>query len=95
MKKWIAHSEGFSKGAIYLNQGASEKIQGDQAASILPVGITRAEGQFETHDIISIYDYNGQKIGVGRTDYSAEEVRQAIGKRDMKPVVHYDFLYLE
>ena len=95
VKKWIAHSEGFSKGAIFLNKGASEKIQGEQAASILPIGITRVEGQFETHDIISIYNDNNRKIGVGRTDYSAEEVKQAIGKRDMKPVVHYDFLYLE
>lgn len=95
VKKWIAHSEGFAKGAIFLNQGASQKIQGEQAASILPVGITHYEGQFEPHDIISIYDYKGQKIGVGRTDYSSEEVRMAIGKRDMKPVVHYDFLYLE
>ena len=95
VKKWIAHSGGFAKGAIYLNKGASEKIQGEQAASILPVGITRAEGQFEPHDIITIFDDKGHKIGVGRTDYSLEEVQKAIGKRDMKPVVHYDFLYLE
>ena len=95
VKKWIAHSEGFAKGGIYLNKGASEKIQGEQAASILPIGITRAEGQFEAHDIINIFDDQNNRIGVGRTDYNAEEVRQAIGKRDRKPVVHYDFLYLE
>lgn len=95
VKKWIAHSEGFAKGGIYLNEGASQKIQGEHAASILPVGIVRAEGQFEPHDIIGIYDNNGKKIGVGRSDYSVDEVRDAIGKRDMKPVVHYDFLYLE
>ena len=95
VKKWIAHSGGFAKGAIWLNKGASEKIQGEQAASILPVGITKVEGDFETHDIISIYDHHGTKIGVGRTDYDSGEVQNAIGKRDMKPVVHYDFLYLE
>ena len=38
---------------------------------------------------------HGTKIGVGRTDYDSDEVQNALGKRDMKPVVHYDFLYLE
>ena len=95
VKKWIAHSGGFAKGAIWLNEGASEKIQGEHAASILPVGITRVEGDFETHDIISIYDHHGTKIGVGRTDYDSDEVQNVLGKRDMRPVVHYDFLYLE
>ena len=95
VKKWIAHSEGFAKGAIHLNAGASEKIQGEQAASILPVGITKVEGQFEPHDIISVVDDKGQKIGVGRTDYSSAEVTSAMGKRDQRPVIHYDFLYLE
>ena len=95
IKKWIAHSDGFAKGGIHLNQGASDKITGDQAASILPVGITCVDGDFDIHDIINIYAPDGSRIGVGRADYSADETRQALGKRDMKPVVHYDFLYLE
>ncbi len=95
VKKWIAHSDGFAKGGIYLNAGASEKIQGEQAASILPVGITRVVGPFELHDIINVYDDRGRRIGVGRTDYSATEAIVAMGKRDQRPVIHYDFLYLE
>lgn len=95
VKKWIAHSDGFSKGCIYLNAGAVEKVMGDEAVSILPVGISKVDGDFERHDIISILDAKGQRIGVGRSEYNAEEVAKIIGQRDKKPVVHYDYLYLE
>ena len=95
VKKWIAHSDGFSKGGIYLNSGATEKVLGEEAVSILPVGVTKVEGNFEAHDIISIYDDQGQKIGVGRSDYDADEARAALGKRDMKPIVHYDYLFID
>lgn len=95
IKKWIAHSEGFAKGAIHLNEGASTMMQEEKAASILPVGVTQVDGEFEYHDIISIIDNAGNIIGVGRSDYSSEEARRIAGQRNKKPIVHYDYLYLE
>ena len=95
VKKWIAHSGAFAKGAIHLNAGATERILGDQAASILPVGVTSVEGDFECHDIVTVLDHQGQRIGVGRVDYSADEARAAIGLRDQRPMIHYDYLCLE
>lgn len=94
VKKWIAHSDGFTKGAIHLNGGATEKVCGSDAASILPVGVTAVDGDFDRHDIIGIYDVGGNQIGVGRSEYDSTDARNAIGRHGMRPIVHYDFLYL-
>ena len=37
VKKWIAHSEGFAKGEIFLNKCATEVMKSDAAVSILPI----------------------------------------------------------
>lgn len=95
VKKWIAHSGGFAKGEIHINCRAGEVLSSDKAVSILPVGITRIEGEFEKDDIVRIMDYQGNLIGVGRTSYDSSQARILIGKHGEKPVVHYDYLYLE
>lgn len=95
VKKWIAHSEGFSKGSVYLNSGATKALLGDEAASLLPIGITKVDGDFYRHDIISIHDSDGRRIGVGRSEYDSDELRRVAGEHDKKAAIHYDYLYLE
>lgn len=95
VKKWIAHSGSFAKGSAVVNAKAAEALEGDKAVSLLPVGVTKIEGDFEEGDIISIVDPHGRVIAIGRSGYSAEDARQAIGKHDMKPLVHYDYLFME
>jgi glutamate 5-kinase len=94
VKRWIAHSEGFAKGAVHLDANATERLLGDEAVSILPVGITQVDGSFERHDIISIIAADGSLIGVGRTDYGDEEARAVVGRHGQRPIVHYDYLCL-
>lgn len=95
IKKWIAHSEDFSKGVLYLNEGAVEALMGEKAASILPVGVTRVEGVFEEDDIVSILaEKDNQRLGVGKISCSSTEAQQVIGKKGQKPLVHYDYLSL-
>ena len=94
VKKWIAHSEGFSKGEVYVNAGAREALLHPKATSILFVGVTRIEGDFEEDDIVKILDEAGEQIGVGCTNYDSNEARKRIGKRSDKPLVHYDYLHL-
>lgn len=65
IKRWIAHSEGFAKGELHINVGAVQAIHSQQAVSILPVGVTRIEGDFEKDDIVRIIDPDGNSIGVG------------------------------
>ena len=84
IKRWIAHSEGFAKGELHIN-----------AVSILPVGVTRIEGDFEKDDIVRIIDPDGNSIGVGRIALDSETAREFIGHQGAKPFVHYDYLYLD
>lgn len=95
MKKWIAHSEGFAKGELYLNPQAVEIITGEQAASVLPVGVSRIEGEFEKDDIVKLIDEKGAAIGVGRVSIDSQEARKLLGKHGQRPLVHYDYLYLD
>lgn len=95
VKKWIAHSEGFAKGAICINAMAKKMITGRKAVSVLPVGVVRIEGDFEKDDIVNIKDEQGKKIGVGKTSFSSAEAKQIMGLHDQRPLVHYDYLYLE
>jgi glutamate 5-kinase len=94
VKKWIAHSEGFAKGEIIVNDGAREALLQPKATSVLFVGVTCIEGDFEKDDIVKIMDSQGMQIGVGCAGFSSDEARIRIGKRADKPLVHYDYLYL-
>ena len=95
VKKWIAHSDGFAKGELHLNECAVKVLKGEKAVSLLPVGIVRIEGEFEKDDIVKIVDSKGKQIGVGRIGFDSEEARTMIGKHGQKPMVHYDYLYLD
>jgi len=94
VKKWIAHSEGFAKGEIHINKGATEALKSPKASSILPVGVIKIVGDFEKDDIVRIINDVGEQIGVGCAGYNSVEALNSIGKREMKPLVHYDYLYL-
>jgi len=94
VKKWIAHSEGFAKGMIYINEGARDALFQPKATSVLFVGVTRIEGDFEKDDIVKLLDESGCQIGVGCVGFSSDESRLRIGKRSGKPLIHYDYLCL-
>lgn len=95
VKKWIAHSGSFAKGKVHINRKAAEALQGRNAVSLLMVGVTRVEGEFDEGDIVAIIDDSGCTIGVGRSSYDSDEAQRLIGKHDVKPIVHYDYLYME
>ena len=94
VKKWIAHSSGFAKGTVTVNAAAREALCGEQAVSLLPVGVVAVEGDFEEGDIIGILDPSGAQFAVGRSAYSAAQAREVIGQHDCRPLVHYDYLSL-
>ena len=95
VKKWIAHSEGFAKGEIHINECATDILNSEKAASILPIGITHIEGEFEKDEIVRIMDFQGNQVGVGKANCDSKQAREAMGKHGKKPVVHYDYLYIE
>ena len=95
VKKWIAHSEGFAKGEIHINRCACEMLLSPKAVSLLPVGVTKIIGEFEKNDIVRIFNHNNEAIGVGRVSFDSVKARKLIGQQGAKPLVHYDYLYLD
>ena len=95
VKKWIAHSAGFAKGRIIVNDEAVKTLRGKKATSLLPVGVTAIEGEFEKDDIVKIIDAKGREIGIGRSAYGSDEAAKVVGQHGQRPLVHYDYLYIE
>lgn len=95
VKKWIAHSEGFAKGEIQVNANAEKALMAEKAISLLPIGVVAIAGEFEKDDIIRIINEDNQFIGVGKAQYNSEKARELIGKKNQKPIIHCDYLYLD
>ncbi len=95
IKKWIAHSEGFAKGELHINAGALEALNRPEATSLLPVGVESVGGEFEKDDIVRIVAPDGETIGVGRISCDSAEARATAGRKGARPLIHYDYLYLD
>lgn len=95
VKRWIAHSESFAKGKLHLNEGAVKALLGPEATSLLPVGIVSVEGVFDEGDIVRLTAPDGSQIGVGLVTADSETVSAVAGTHGGKPVVHYDYMYLD
>ncbi|MBC7887032.1 MAG: glutamate 5-kinase [Ferruginibacter sp.] len=94
IKKWVAHSEGFVKGIVYIDEGAEKALQSAKPTSLLPVGIVKIEGSFKKGDIIKITDNSGRQLGVGKAQYNSEQAMELMRKKNEKALVHYDYLFL-
>lgn len=95
VKKWIAHSQDFAKGVIVVTDFVAESLRSGKVMSILPVGIIGVKGEFEKDDIVKIQDSSGEDLGVGKTGCGSSSVRESMGRHGGKPVVHYDYLFIE
>ena len=95
VKMWIASSEGFAKGVLRIDEGAAAAVRASKAASILAVGVTAVEGDFERDDLVRILSPDGAQLAVGRISCDSATARRNIGRKGLKPLVHCDYLYLE
>ncbi len=97
LKKRLAYSdERESKAAVYINAGAALALCApDKASSLLPVGITRIEGEFQKGDLVRILGQEGHPIGLGLAQYGSDTARQYLGQQGKRALVHYDYLYIE
>ena len=95
LKRWIAYDDHTArKGAIVVNAGAENALK-SQVSSLLPVGVLRIDGDFEKGDLVNITGEKGAVIGFGKVQLGAEAARKIIGQKGKKPLVHYDYLFLE
>lgn len=94
-KRWLAAMDGHALGAVTVNDGAREALlDRTRLTSLLPVGVDDLQGDFHAGDVIEVRDRLNRLLGVGRSAYDEPAARAALGQRDQKPLIHYDYLYL-
>ncbi|MFL5908459.1 MAG: glutamate 5-kinase [Solirubrobacterales bacterium] len=80
-KLWLRYAKP-SHGTLRVDGGAARVLR-ESGSSLLPVGITDVEGEFEAGDAVEVAS-DGQTIGKGIVNYSAGELRQIKGLRTEK-----------
>jgi glutamate 5-kinase len=101
-KLWLKYAKP-TQGRLVVDDGAAAALR-ERGTSLLPVGITKVEGEFEPGDAVEV-SANGSPIGKGIVNYSAVELRRVIGLktpevRELLPraadeAVHRDYFVLD
>ena len=79
-KRWLLTGGTEAKGAVTIDDGAVRALT-EMGNSLLPVGVTDVEGEFERGDIIGVKSLSGKNVAWGLSNYSASETRLVMGKR--------------
>ncbi len=77
-KQWLADHLSPS-GRITLDAGAVRALTGG-GKSLLPIGVTLAEGDFERGDVVGVFAPDGREIARGIVNYSAADARRIRGR---------------
>jgi len=77
-KRWLA-GRLQARGRLILDTGAVSVLR-DSGRSLLPVGVTRVEGEFRRGDLVVCAGPGGEEVARGLVNYSSEESRRIIGK---------------
>jgi glutamate 5-kinase len=80
-KLWLRYAKP-THGTLRVDDGAARVLR-ESGSSLLPVGITEVEGDFEAGDAVEVAA-DGQTIGKGIVNYSAGELRRIKGLRSDK-----------
>jgi glutamate 5-kinase len=72
-KQWMAdHLQ--LRGSVLVDAGAAAKVSAE-GKSLLPIGMTKVEGDFSRGDVIAVRDPGGVEIARGLANYSSAEAR--------------------
>jgi glutamate 5-kinase len=77
-KLWLKYAKP-SKGRLVVDDGAARVLR-ESGSSLLPVGITAVEGDFEAGDAVEV-TANGTVVGKGIADYSSQELARVTGMK--------------
>jgi glutamate 5-kinase len=80
-KLWLRYAKP-SHGSLRVDEGAARVLR-ESGSSLLPVGITEVEGEFDAGDAVEVVA-DGGTIGKGIVNYSAGELRRIKGMRTEK-----------
>jgi glutamate 5-kinase len=78
------------QGALIVNDGALRALV-ERKASLLPIGVTGVEGEFDQGDVVEIRDGSGRVHGRGLANYDAEACRKLAGRHsdDIDTLIGY------
>lgn len=103
-KRWIAYAVA-PKGALLVDEGAAQALL-QSGKSLLPVGVTEVEGEFEAGDMVSVVaerEGRRREIARGLVNYASGDLRRIrrckskdivkhLGHRDFDEAIHRDNL---
>lgn len=78
-KRWIGFGAPPS-GVLILDDGATRAVR-DSGRSLLAVGITAVQGEFESGALVGLRTRDGVDIARGLANYSSDEIRRIQGRR--------------
>ena len=81
-KQWLANQLKVS-GKLFLDSGASKAIL-QSGVSLLAVGVTKVEGNFQRGEVISCISDNGTEIARGLINYNSKESQSIKGETSEK-----------
>ena len=81
-KQWLANQLKIS-GKLHLDAGASKVIQ-QSGVSLLAVGVSKVEGDFQRGEVVSCISSEGSEIARGLVNYDARESQKIKGKPSEK-----------
>lgn len=77
-KQWLAgHLQ--MRGKVTLDEGAVRVLR-EAGRSLLAVGVTNVEGDFDRGEMVACVDADGREIARGLVNYSAEETQRIMGQ---------------
>jgi len=89
-KRWIAFFH-HPKGALFVDEGAKKALR-ESGKSLLPPGVARCEGEFDSGEVVRICDLNGTEFARGIAGFASAEIKARQLKR--VEVVHRDNLVI-
>lgn len=82
---------GHAPGCLIVDDGAARALR--QGGSLLPVGVTAAEENFERGDTVRVADSSGREIARGIVNYAAADLQKIRGHRseDIEGILGYNY----
>lgn len=81
-KQWMADHLRL-RGKLILDQGAARALA-LEGKSLLPIGVSAIEGEFEPGDVVACLDPQGRECARGLTNYSSSDARRIMGQPTSK-----------